>query len=230
MAYRRSSYRNAFDAQADDLLRKAKKAQGLSKTYPELRDAVFQCAVLLVVAALETYLKLLVKSWIQSVRTNNLGHVTPIDARAFIAAKKLKRNFALFQYNGDEKALYTSLMSETDLWPFLSGGAALPPFFQGKALYDGVAYPSSKNVKKLFARLGIKDMIARLSRNLSRDVEVLIDGIQSIRTALAHSSPPPLTIGDVERHLADCKSLVGSIDRIFCAHVLKHGGPTCWTV
>lgn len=175
MAYRRSSYRNAFDTQANELLLKARKAQKLGKTYPELRDSVFQCAVLLVVAALETYLKLLVESWVQKIRNNNLGHTTPVDSRAFIASKKLERIFALYQYNGDEKALYTSLMSETDLWPFLSGGAALPPFFQGKALHDGVAYPSSKNVKRLFARLGITDMIARLSRNLSRDVEVLID-------------------------------------------------------
>jgi hypothetical protein len=159
-----------------------------------------------------------------------MGHTTPGDARAFIASKTLERRFALFHYNGDERALYTSLMSESDLWPFLNGDPKLPAFFEGKALHQGAAYPSSKNIKKLFARLGINDMIARLSRNLSRDVEVLIDGFQGIRTALAHSSPPPLTIVDVERLLTDCKSLVGSVDRVFYAHVMKHGGPTCWIV
>jgi hypothetical protein len=229
MAYRRSLYRNSFDNQAKELLLKARGAQKLTKLYPELRDSVFQCAILLVVAALETYIKLIVESWVQNIKTLNLGHITPADARAFVASKKLERKFALFQYNGDERALYTSLLSESELWPFLNGDSKLPAFFQGKVLHEGAAYLSSKNMKKLFGRLGINDMIARLSRSLSRDVEVLIDSIQGIRTALAHSSPPPLTIADVERILADCTSLVGAIDRVFYAHVMKHGGQDCWT-
>jgi RiboL-PSP-HEPN len=230
MTYRRSSYRNAFDMQATDLLQRARQARRLGKTYPKLRDSVFQCSILLVVAALETYIRLLVESWIQNKRKNDLGHTAPMDARAFIASKTLERTFALFQYNRDEKALYTALKSKSDLWPFLCGDSKLPPFFDGKVLHDGATYPSSKNMRKLFGRLGINDMIDRLSRDLSRDVEVLIDGFQGIRTALAHSSPPPLTIADVERHLADCKSLVAAVDRILYVHVMRHGGPDCWTV
>jgi|SRR5271166_1019044 len=229
MSYCRSVYRNEFDTQAADLLHKAKLAERLGKSYPTIRDSVFQCAVLLLVAALETYLKLLVEAWVQKLKSKNFGTKTPDHARAFIAAKKLDRAFALYHYDGNEKALYTSLMAESSLWPFLAGTPQLPAFFNGKALHDGAAYPTSKNIKKLFARLGVQDMIARLSRNLSRDVEVLIDSLQSIRTALAHSSPPPLTLSDVERHLTDCKALVGSIDRIFWAHVKAHGGSDCWT-
>jgi hypothetical protein len=56
----------------------------------------------------------------------------------------------------------------------------------------------------------------------------LIDAFQSLRTALAHSLPPSITISDVEARLADAKALVGAIDRIFHGHVMSHGSSDCW--
>jgi hypothetical protein len=230
MTYRRSTYRNDFDDRVNGLLKKARNAQRLNEDHLDLRESVFQCSVILVVAAMETYLKLLIESWIQNIKSNNLGHSAPLDARAFVVAQKLERQFALFQYDGDERALYQSLMTKSELWNLLHGSSNLPQFFEGKTLHSGAAYPSAKNLKKLFGRIGIGDIMAQLGRLLSRDVEVLIDGFQSIRTALAHSSPPPITIADVERLLTDCKSLVGAVDRVLYLHVMKHGGAQCWTV
>jgi hypothetical protein len=138
--------------------------------------------------------------------------------------------FALYHYDGDERTLYKSLLNETTLLPLLAGDANLPPYFEGKALHDRTAYPSKKNIRKLFARVGIDDMMGRLSKSLSRDADVLIDSFQGIRTALAHSAPPPITINDVEQLLSDSKLIVGAIDRILHGHVMRHGGSSCWPI
>ncbi|RYZ65603.1 MAG: hypothetical protein EOP09_13995, partial [Proteobacteria bacterium] len=111
--------------------------------------------------------------------------------------------FNKYAYTNDERALYSHIEGEVELWPMMSGAAALPGYFEGKALHDGSSYPSGKNLKKVFARVGIDNMLDRISSNLGRDAEVLIEGFQSVRTALAHSSPPALTVADVEALLED---------------------------
>lgn len=229
MRYIRSSHRNSFDERVRFLITKARRAERLRASDADIRDMVFQSAVFLTGAATESYVRLLVETWVQKIRLNGRGLHAPGMAGAYIASRRLTDAFARFHFSGDEKLLCKSIQGERDLWPLLAGSGNLPHFFEGKVLLDGVTYPSSKNLKRLFARLGIENMTDRLSRNLSRDVEILIENFQGIRTALAHSSPPTITINDVETLLSDSKALVGAIDRIFHSHVMRHGGPTCWS-
>lgn len=228
MKYRRSYYRNNFDRRINFFIKKARRADRFRSSDADIRDLVFQSVIFLTGAETETYIRLLIESWIQNIKTAGQGAQAPSAARAFIASKKLEVIFSRYQVNGDEKILYTAIQAETLLWPLLSGDPSLPSFFHGKALHDGAAYPSYKNIKKLFGRVGISNMIDRISSNLARDAETLIENFQSVRTALAHSSPPSITINDVENLLTDSKELVGAIDRILNSHVSTHGGSECW--
>jgi hypothetical protein len=230
MPYCRSSYRNDFDKQITFLVRKARHAQRLKPSDAELRDLVFQSCVFLTGAAIETYIRLIIEAWVFNIKMKNRGAITPVSARAYIASKRLGPAFSKYFYDKDEKNLIAAIQDESSLWPLLVGGSNLPSFFEGKAIHDGAAYPSIKNIKKLFARLGIKNMIDEIGKALKRDAELMIDGFQNIRTALAHSAPPTVTINDVETRLSDSQELVGAIDRIFCRHVTKHGGRDCWPI
>ncbi|WP_155831196.1 hypothetical protein [Hyphomicrobium sp. 802] len=213
----------------DFLIKKARRAQRLRASDSDIRDLVFQSSVFRTGAAVETYIRLLIESWAQEVKNKARGHLTPGECRAFIVSKRLQDKFSRYAFNGDEKELYMALRAETDIVVLLGGNANLPAAFDGKVLHQGAAYPSNKNIKKLFARVGIDNILGRISANLSRDAEVLIESFQSVRTALAHAAPPTVTIGDVEKLLGDSKALVGSIDRIFYKHVAAHGGRDCWT-
>lgn len=174
---------------------------------------MFQRTVFQASAAMETYLRLIIEAWVQRIRINNNGNSVPHSTRAYIAAKRLDNAFSRHAYSGDEKSLLNYLQGETHLWGLLLGSDILPNFFVSGLIVDGTVYPSGKNIKRLFARLGVDDILNRISRNLSRDSEMLIEKFQSVRTALAHSSPPPLTIRDVEDLLTDSRLLVGAIDR-----------------
>ena len=127
----------------------------------------------------------------------------------YLAVRRLEDAFAKYKYSGDEKGLFSAIEKEGELWPFMMGADQLPAFVVGKALHDGSSYPSYRNIKRLFGRAGLHDIIARISRKLSRDAETLIEGFQSIRTALAHSSPPIITIADVEMRLKDAQDTGG---------------------
>jgi hypothetical protein len=105
---------------------------------------------------------------------------------------------------------------------------ALPAYFTGRDLHKETSYHSADNLRRLFRRAGIDNILGLLSGRLRRDVELLIEGFQSVRTALAHAAPPLLTVADVETLLVDIKALVGAIDKVFYQHVMQHGGQACW--
>lgn len=228
MSYCRSAYLEEFEDRVASLAAKAQQAMQLSDQ--GLRDLIFQSTVFLTGAAIETYLKLIIEAWVDKVKAKGRGAHAPNAARAFIALRQLERPFLRYSYDKDEKSLCMTLQQENALWSLLIPNTDLPSFFQGKTLHDGVAYPSTKNIRKLFARVGINNMTDQISKFLNRDAEVLIDSFQSVRTALAHSAPPEITIDDVSRLLDDSKLLVRAIDDVLWRHVSKHGGSDCWPI
>ncbi len=228
MPYVRSQHRIDFNSRVDFLLKKARRAQRLRASDSDIRDMVFQCAIFQTSAAIESYIRLLLETWVQKMKALNKGAVTPASSRAYLALRRLDGLFASYRVSGDEKALSAALMGETDLWSFMTGADILPPFFSGQTFHEGASYPSNRNIRRLFGRVGIDNIHALLGRNLSRDVELLIESFQSVRTALAHAAPPAITIADVEARLKDIKALVGAIDRVFFGHVMRHGGYHCW--
>lgn len=234
MHYRRSAFRADFEERVKGLREKSRKANTLPRSLAdqnlaEVRDMVFQCTIFQTSAALEIYLKLVIESWAQAVRQHGKGQHLPADVRASFARRRLIPYFKRFAFLEEEGVLHNSIISETDLWSFLNGSQDIPAFFDGRAIHETCAYPSYKNLKRLFARVGIPDIEAKLGRILRRDVEALIVAFQDIRTALAHAAPPRITLKDVRNRLDDQIKLVSAIDRILFIHVSNHGGLECWT-
>ncbi|CAO4180167.1 RiboL-PSP-HEPN domain-containing protein [Methylorubrum populi] len=233
MPYRRSVFRVEFERRVAELREQSRKANSLPKelgdqNLAEVRDMVFQCAIFQTSAALETYLKLIIESWVQALRRHSKGEHLPAEVRASFARRRLTPYFKRFAYSEEETSLHQAINAEADLWTFLKGGQNLPDFFDGRGLHEACAYPSHKNMRRLFARLGIPDFDARLGRTMRRDVEALIVAFQDIRTALAHAAPPRITLKDVKERLDDQVRLVSAIDRILFNHITRHGGPECW--
>lgn len=228
MPYRKSVYRADFEARIRSLKAEAIKAERFPVELHDIRDMVFQCAIFQTSAALETYLKLIIESWFQQIKINSLGTVLPPAVRGRLATYRLVSQFEAFVAKRDEELMYTYLAGQADLWQIMAGGSAIPPKLTGKEIHDGRAYPSGKNIKTLFIRIGIKNIHDELAKILKRDIDAMVEGFQSIRTAIAHSAPPSITAKDVKRLLTDMDSLVRAFDRVFYRHVSKHGGDVCW--
>ena len=228
MPYVRSVYRTEFDARVKSLALAAKTAERTPGLGSALRAMVFQCAIFQTSAAIEDYLRLLVETWIFRLDQKGLGKHVPPSTRGFVALRALETSFAKYAFNGDESALSEAIAAEGTLWSFLLGSDQVPGVFSGKLLHDKTAYPSFKNLKRILRRVGIDNAKGRLNSALKADVETLIEGFQSIRTAIAHSSPPALTLADVQDRISDMMKLVGAIDRLMHKHVLAHGGSACW--
>lgn len=228
MAYSRSIYRNDFQARIDLLLSASRKANRLPVLYHDTRDMVFQCAIFQTSAALESYLRLIVESWFQEIKGRSLGASLPDNVRGYLALRRFGSAFERYLVTKDDITISSHLGKEKSFWSLMTGAAVIPSHIRGADIYDGAAYPSYKNIKKLFARFGVPNVHDRISIILKRDVETMIESFQSIRTALAHAAPPVVTIADVRDRLSDMSDLVRALDRIMHQLVNLHGGSVCW--
>jgi hypothetical protein len=228
MRYSVSATRVDFEERIESLLAACRRASKLPTSENVLQTMVYQCAVFQTSAALETYIKLLIESWIQLLKNQNKGSQIPDATAGFIYASKIRRSFHRFIHDNDEGAVNKAVFDVHSHWPVLNKIDEVPSFFDGKIIHDKVAYPSLKNLKRLFNRLGIPGIEDKVGQVLRRDAAVMIENFQSVRTSLAHSAPITVTIVDVKRLLDEMRSLVRALDRIFFKHVMSHGGPTCW--
>lgn len=228
MPYKKSLYRKDFEERVRLLKAEAKKADGLGTGLHDARDMVFQCAIFQTSAALETYLKMIIESWFQQLKANGLGASLPASVRGRIAAQRLLPPFEAYVAKKEEGPIYNYLAAQADVWQIMTGNPLIPQHITGREIHDGRAYPSNKNLKLLFIRVGIQNIHNELAKILKRDIETLVEGFQSVRTAIAHSAPPNITLKDVRRLLGDIIDLVRALDRVVYRHVSRHGGETCW--
>ncbi len=228
MAYSRSVYRKDFEQRLSTLRSESRKASRLPSSYHNVRDMVFQCAIFQTSAAIESYLKLIIESWFQEIKVHSLGGSLPDNVRGYLAVKKFGGAFERYMATREEIPIASMLGSEKVFWSVMTGEAAIPIHIKGSDVHDGTSYPSYKNIQKLFARFGIVNIHDRIAKILRRDVETMIEGFQSIRTALAHAAPPVITITDVRDRLSDMADLVRALDRILYQLINLHGGSACW--
>lgn len=227
MAYRRSQSRLDFENRVNELKRLAMVANRQSTLCTALRDMIFQCAIFQTSAAVEIYLRLTVESWLFEIkRTGQVGSV-PRSIKARAADVRLRSKFEATIYSGDEGNLVPIVAGEAELWAFMSD-SAFPQYFSGVLVHEKSSYPSWKNIIRVLRRAGLSNPKAGINRLLRADGENYIEAFQSVRTAIAHSSPPQIQLSDVRTRLDEMMKLVGVLDRLFHGHVMAHGGATCW--
>jgi hypothetical protein len=228
MGYRKSSFRKDFDLRISDLSKKSGLAQRTCVVSLGLTELVFRCTVFEACAAQEEYVKLISENWIRQIVAN--GHTTriPRRVRMFFLMNQVAPAVSAFNFKGDEKKTLKKFVTDSGITPISDDKMALPLFLKPNTIHKNCSYPSIDNLRKLFHRLGVDDIIELISARTRRDAELMIQDFQSVRTAIAHSSPPPLTINDVKRHLNSSKILIEQIDRILFSHTCKTIGRTHW--
>ena len=90
-------------------------------------------------------------------------------------------------------------------------------------------YPSVKNLKILYIRIGINDIFNEVARRGQKDYKSQLESFLSIREAIAHQEAPVMTFQDVERHLDNLIDFINKIDRVVYSHITKISGEGYWS-
>jgi hypothetical protein len=198
-----------------------------------VREFALCSAVVLTSAKVETYLETLVADWGKAVLAAGLKtDALHPHTRAFLLNEpSVESIYKKLGLDGNEGEFIPALarILGTPLFSFSKNGENIPPF-QIARVYSNVKYPSPKNFRKLFRRLGIDPVFAKLNAIAKRDVESLLTSFNDVRTEMAHQGMPVgMTVGDIKARIKDVSLVVGYVDRLFYSQVCKTVGVHCWT-
>jgi hypothetical protein len=133
-----------------------------------------------------------------------------------------------------------SFVARNDEFEFTTGTGAYinTEILAGRATYlridrfEGIAdksYPSVKNVKRMFKRIGITNVFTRLKMRLKFDVELEIFSLNGLRGSLAHSGlSGSLSYRDVKGHVKRIQQIVAAMDRESFYHLRGTCPITIW--
>lgn len=196
---------------------------------PDLRNYVLSASILFLHAKLENYISDIFLGIAQEVA----AHISSADevpaalvGWIFLADGHLERS-RQFVARNDEYAFIstTGAYIAAELMSDPSG------YFQ-LARFDGIdskKYPSVKNVKRMFKRVGIENIFFLLQKRLRRNVEVDLRSFNSMRGQLAHSGVSgQLSYADVRRFMLDVQRMVVAMDKELFYHLRAACNEKVW--
>lgn len=226
--YRRSSARNDAIERLGGLRSGARSASRTAIPV-NVRDMTYQSAIFQASATLEDYLKQIFDHWLFELKRHSLtGANIPQRARFSYFGRELSDAFSKFVYAGDEKDLAERLENKSHIIEFAMGYCEISPHLTGEFAYKDRKYPSVKNIKKLYERIGCDNIFDRLSKEMRTNAELKLRAFNDVRTAIAHGTPPSLTLIDVERNLDDVALVIRSLDKINHKEFSKDFGGGVW--
>lgn len=198
-----------------------------------VREYVISAAIFIAHAVLENYISDVFSAYaIAACAQAKNGSQLPEHLRSHLFSHRANLHVLVGNVIGgkSEEALLKPLASalKGPAGSLVNDGAALP-IFNGKDIYTNFKYPSAKNLRKLFFRIGVENVFDRASALLKQDSSALLESLGSLRTQLAHTgSSPGVSTKDVRERLKDCERFVGAVDRILYGETSKCFGLQTW--
>jgi hypothetical protein len=231
MPYSKSRARRDFETESKKLLKLAKRVSFKSSplTYDH-NQLINQSCIFLLSARIEDYTKNLIEDLIYSYRTNGatLAHI-PKNTRTKVLLDKHVTHFRSYYNSSDERTLLKNILINGSSYQITDDSIQFTDHVHPSNIIGGNKYPSIKNLKILYHRLGINDIITEINSKSGKDLKTAIESFLSLRESIAHQGAPAITFSDIERHFKNINEAVNYIDRTVYSHIKKESGEQYWT-
>ncbi|MDD4753883.1 HEPN domain-containing protein [Proteiniphilum propionicum] len=231
MSYSKSRARRDFETESNKLLKLAKKISYKSSplTYDH-KQLINQSCIFLLSARIEDYTKNLIEDLIYSYRINGATlQQIPKNIRTKVLLDKQVNHYRTYYNSSDEKVLLKNIAIDNSFYQLLDDTIAFSTQVHPSNIIGTNKYPSIKNLKILYNRLGIKDIINELHRKAKKNISTAIESFLSLRESIAHQGAPTITFNDVERHFKNINEAINYLDRVVYSHIKKESGENYWT-
>lgn len=230
MPYTRSQARDDFETGTNSLKKVAKKVSYNSSPLKyEQKMLIFQSTIFLMSARIEEYSKDLIEKLIFNFRSKNaLMSEIPENIRTKALIDNQLSHYKNYNHNSDERKLLERINCSKQYYDLLVSTNHFSNSIRANSILATNKYPSVKNLKILFFRLGINDIFNEIAIRGQKDYKSQLESFLSVREAIAHQVAPTLTFQDVERHLENLIDLINKIDRVVYSHIVKTSGDDYW--
>jgi hypothetical protein len=230
MPYSKSLARRDFEVGANDLKKLAKNVSYKNSplTYHQ-KLLIFQSSVFLLSARIEEYSKTLIEGLIYNYQSKSaLMSELPENLKTKAIIDSQLTHYKNFSYNSDERKLLERVSCRNPYYEILNPTKPLSPAISSRNILASNKYPSVKNLKILYHRIGIDDIFIEISKRGKKDYKSYLESFLSVREAIAHQVAPTLTNQDVERHISNLSEIIKFIDRTVYSHISKISGSNYW--
>ncbi len=231
MLYAESIARKEFFLRTEGILKICQNAtpKSIGVPSPDI-ELLYQAAIFKTSAFIEEYLKDIISDWFHGAAINGFTAASlPDDLKWFSIVKAHMKEYEQFFFSKDEKRLISGIKN-TSQNQLLADASPLSGLINPDTILSGRKYPSTKNIKRLFARIGIDDIFKLIDRREHRAFEPIIQSFLDVRQAIAHQNPPELTLTDVVSQISNVHSFIAAIDRELFVHVTRCHGNICWKI
>lgn len=234
MLYRKSAARRALETDISRELVLLRRAGASKISDVDLRGYVLSSIIAKGSVSLELYLEKVFSDWfarLQAVPAKN--HVIPPQLRVFlITHKHVSDHLARFLVMKDE-GVYLDAVAGTltaPEWQTFDIAGNVPPADM-MSVIEKRCYPSPKNIRRVFRRIGVQNVFAKINAAGRTNVEALIQSYNDVRNDFAHDG---VIVGvnakDIRRKLGDLVRIVNAVDRVLHKFVHQTCGAAFWTI
>lgn len=206
-----------------------KKVAPPKRIDPDLKNYTHGAAILFLNAKLENYISDLFEGITQEICRHNAS------------LKNIPKSLLgwVFLKDGGEQITRRYLATSDEGEYILNMGVSLhdcinsePDSYFTSTRFRGIsdkAYPSVKNIKRMYKRIGLLSIFDRLNRRLRRDVEAELRSLNDIRGSLAHSGISGThTYQDVKNIISTIKEIVQWLDKETFYHLRSEQCAFAW--
>ena len=230
MPYSKSRSRQSFELNLKRLQELSKTASFKKSNFSyDHQNLICQSAIFLACASIEEYLKNFFEDLIfeykkQSIQLSGL----PENLRALKLLISQSHIFKSFVFNGDESKSLTAINRSWGNYEITNDAKTLTHHVKAQDIIGTRKYPSVRNLKTLYNRIGIENVLHQIEVKGQKDYQSQLESFLSIREAISHQAAPTVTHSDVVRHFKNIKELINQLDRIKYSHITKISGEKYW--
>jgi len=231
MPYKKSKARQEFETKSIQLLALARQIsyKNVSLLYDH-KNLIFQSTIVLLCSSLEEYLREFVEDLFFNYRSQGarLSEI-PSNPRTFSLFARQRAIYEAYIQNKDEVKILEKLdISNLFLYSVIDNNVVFNNNIDPKSIANDKKYPSPKNLRILYNRIGLKGIFSHLNSRGRKDYELLLRSFLDIRETIAHQTSTPLTFTDVQRNFSNINDLLDKLDRSAFQHICKSSGQKYW--
>jgi hypothetical protein len=227
MPYSKSRARQEFEQKSVELISLARQIsyKNVALSY-EHKNLIFQSTIVLLCSSLEEYLRVFVEDLFFSYRSQSASiSEIPANPRTFSLFQKQRTIYEGFINNRDEfKTLEKLNVTNRHIYSVVDETQTFVNHIDSKTIVNDKKYPSPKNIKILFNRIGIRSIFSETDRVGKKNYELILRSFLDVRETIAHRASTDLTFKDIKRNFKNVSDLLDKLDRASYGHVCNISG------
>lgn len=230
MSYTRSTAREDFEEEKEKLKKLAKKISYKSSPLSyDHKQLVYQSCIFLLSARIEDYTKKLIEGILYNYRVKGATlAILPLNSRTKAFIDSNVTHFRNFYNSSNEKDLIKNISLANNSFDIVKDDIVLTHHIKSHNIISTNKYPSIKNLRILYHRIGIDDIIRKININSRKDLKTSFESFLSLRESIAHQGSGQLTFEDIDRHFSNVNQFINHIDRIVYKHICSSSGSKYW--